>query len=63
MIDKIGLSVDDVTKTTGLGRTKVFELIRDGKLTARKIGTRTIILAEVLRVFLETLPAAGPRAS
>lgn len=59
----MGLTVQDVAKTTGIGRTKVFELIRDGKLPARKIGTRTIILAEDLKAFLDKLPPAGHRAA
>lgn len=62
MNDKISLTIQDVNKTTGIGRTKIFELIRDGKLPARKIGTRTIILAEDLKIFLDKLPSAGNRA-
>ncbi|MCZ8184217.1 MAG: helix-turn-helix domain-containing protein [Beijerinckiaceae bacterium] len=61
MNDKISLTIQDVSKTTGIGRTKVFELIREGKLPARKIGTRTIILAEDLKAFLDKLPQAGHR--
>ncbi len=61
MNDKISLTIQDVSKTTGIGRTKVFELIREGKLPARKIGTRTIILAEDLKSFLDKLPPAGHR--
>lgn len=63
MNDKISLTIQDVSKTTGIGRTRVFELIRDGKLLARKIGTRTIILAEDLKTFLDKLPSAGNRAA
>ncbi len=59
MNDKISLTIQDVSKTTGIGRTKIFELIREGQLPARKIGTRTIILAEDLKAFLDTLPPAG----
>lgn len=62
MKDKISLTIQDVSKATGIGRTKIFELIRDGKLPARKIGTRTIILAEDLKIFLDKLPSAGNRA-
>lgn len=63
MNDKISLTIQDVSKTTGIGRTKVFELIRDGKLPARKIGTRTLILAEDLKAFLDKLPSASNRAA
>lgn len=63
MNDKISLTIQDVSKTTGIGRTKVFELIRDGKLPARKIGTRTIILSDDLKAFLDKLPSAGHRTA
>lgn len=63
MNDKISLTIQDVSKATGIGRTKVFELIRKGQLPARKIGTRTIILAEDLKTFLATLPPAGRPAT
>lgn len=62
MNDKISLTIQDVSKTTGIGRTKVFELIRDGKLPARKIGTRTLILAQDLKAFIDKLPPAGHHA-
>lgn len=34
---------------TGIGRTKLYELIRDGKIETVKIGTRTLVKVESLR--------------
>ncbi len=41
------------------GRTTIYEEIRRGRLKARKIGRRTIILDEDLRRWLGTLPVCG----
>jgi excisionase family DNA binding protein len=44
----------------GIGRDKFYDLIREGKLPARKLGRRTLILAADLDAFLEALPRLGP---
>ena len=40
----------------GISRSKVYGEIRAGRLTARKIGDRTIILAEDGKAWRENLP-------
>ena len=40
------LSIADVCRESGLGRTLIFSEIRAGKLVARKCGRRTLILKE-----------------
>jgi excisionase family DNA binding protein len=54
-------TIADATKISGLGRTSIYELIGAGKIEARKAGTRTLIPAESLRAFLNSLPAADIR--
>lgn len=56
------LSVAEVCKTTGIGRTSIFNAIRDGKLRAVKLGNRTLIRAEDLKAFLDNLPAISSRS-
>ncbi|MHC2791944.1 excisionase family DNA binding protein [Mesorhizobium jarvisii] len=53
---KFGLTIDEAVDRSGIGRTKIFEAIKLGKLTARKAGRRTIILSEELSDFLKSLP-------
>jgi hypothetical protein len=50
-------SIDDVRRRTGVGRTSIFEAIRNGDLQARKYGHRTVILDADLRAWLEGLPS------
>lgn len=56
----LALSIDEAMVLTGIGRTKLFALIRDGAIPARKIGTRTIILRSELEAWLHTLPTVNP---
>lgn len=54
--EKFGFTVEEAAAAAGMGRTKVFEAIRLGKLKARKSGRRTIVLADDLRAYLASLP-------
>ncbi|MEC7817153.1 MAG: helix-turn-helix domain-containing protein [Pseudomonadota bacterium] len=50
----LAYSIADACKVTSLGRTRLYELIAQGRLESRKIGNRTIIPAASLRALLET---------
>ena len=41
---------------SGLGRDTIYKAIHTGRLPARKLGRRTIVLASDLQAFLESLP-------
>lgn len=60
--NKFGLTVEDAADLSSIGRTKIFEAIKLGKLTARKDGRRTIILAEELQAYLKSLPTTREAA-
>lgn len=60
--DKLALSINDACKTLGIGRTKLYELIGSGKLKARRIDRRTLILQMDIVDLLESLPQARPEA-
>jgi excisionase family DNA binding protein len=53
---KLSYSIPEVSRETGLGKTTVYKAITEGRLRARKFGNRTIILADDLDQFLNSLP-------
>jgi excisionase family DNA binding protein len=55
-IQKLSYSIAEAVELTGLGRSTIYEEIRSKRLLARKIGRRTIVLAEDLSSFLASLP-------
>jgi len=59
MDDKFGFTVEEAVRVAGIGRSKLYEAMRDGLLQARKFGRRTIILREDLLRFLAALPKGG----
>jgi excisionase family DNA binding protein len=59
---KAAYSIEEVKAATGFCRDTLYKLIRDKKLTARKCGKRTIVLAADLQRFLEELPTIGKAA-
>ena len=51
--EPLAYSVADACRVSTLGKTKIYALIAEGKLEARRIGTRTIIPAASLRALIE----------
>lgn len=62
-LEAIGLSVIEAARIAGVGRSTLYEALASGKLQARKLGTRTIILETDLRAWLASLPAMKPTAA
>ena len=52
----ISITVDDATAYCGIGKTKLYELVKEGRFTARKIGRRTLLLTAELDAYIESLP-------
>ena len=56
-------SISDAVRISGIGRTRLYELIADGQIEARKSGNRTLVLAASLRGYLAGLPPARLKAA
>ena len=56
---RLSYTIDEVVAATGLARTRIYNAIQSKRLTARKEGKATIILAQELTEFLWSLPARG----
>jgi excisionase family DNA binding protein len=55
-LQREALSIAEAGAVAGLGRTKIYQAITEGKLAVRKCGRRTLVLREDLREFLSSLP-------
>jgi excisionase family DNA binding protein len=56
---KLSVSVPEAVEMTGIGRSSLYALFKERKLTPRKSGKRTLILVEDLKRYVESLPAAS----
>src|SRR5580704_4355116 len=50
---------EKASEMTDTSRTRIFQAIRDGELTARKAGKSTIIEVDELRRWVRSLPTRG----
>jgi hypothetical protein len=59
--DAIAYSIPAAVQATGnaISRTRIFALIKSGDLDARKVGRRTVIIADSLRAFIARQPRAA----
>jgi excisionase family DNA binding protein len=51
---RISCTVEEACWATGLGRTTIYKLIKEGRIEAKKIGRRTVILVSTLLVEIES---------
>ena len=56
-MQKISVTLAEATTLSGIGRTSLYKLFNEGKLTPRKAGKRTLILVSDLEAFINSLPA------
>jgi len=51
--EPLAYSIADAVRVSSIGRTRIYSLINEGRLEARKIGKRTLIPAASLRRLIE----------
>ena len=51
--EPLAYSVDDACRVSSLGKTKLYELLNEGRLQVSKVGKRTLISAASLRALIE----------
>jgi predicted DNA-binding transcriptional regulator AlpA len=55
-MQKIAVTLREATELSGIGRSSLYKLFNQGKLTPRKAGRRTLILVEELQALVSSLP-------
>lgn len=61
-MDPLFLPIPDACRVLGIGRSKIYELIGNGRITVRKIGRKTLIPREELVAFAAGLPVASAKS-
>jgi excisionase family DNA binding protein len=51
--ERLSCTIDEACEATGLGRTKLYELIATGELIATTVGRRRLIMVRSLSVLLD----------
>jgi len=59
MTERLVYRPAEVQAALGIKNTKMWALVKEGKLETRKIGSATVIPAESLRAFVASLPKAN----
>jgi excisionase family DNA binding protein len=52
-MDPITVTVEGARKALGLGNTKIYELIGQGKLKTVKVGRRTLVKIDSIRALVD----------
>ncbi len=55
--EKLAYSIDETIKILPIGKTKLYEEIKKGRMRASKFGARTLIPAEAIKEWLSALPS------
>ncbi|WP_394730607.1 helix-turn-helix domain-containing protein [Altererythrobacter sp. GH1-8] len=50
---QLAYSIKQAAYLTSLGKTRIYELVREGKLVKRRVGRRSLITAESLHALIE----------
>jgi excisionase family DNA binding protein len=59
-MEKLLLTITETAAATGMSRSRIFELLREGELEAKRAGRRTLVTADSLRRCVDRLPPARP---
>jgi hypothetical protein len=55
-MQKAAYTIHETMSELGIGRTKLYQLIKEGRIIIHKIDKRTIVKAKSVRDFLDSLP-------
>lgn len=58
-MQKIAVTLSEATALSGIGRSSLYKLFNEGKLTPRKAGKRTLIIVAELEAYVRSLPTGG----
>lgn len=57
----LAYTITDASRVSGFSRTRLYQLFGEGRLTPRRAGRRTLVLASELQQLVSSLPPAPVR--
>ena len=57
MLTKLSMTVDEATAYCGIGKTKLYELVKTDQIAGRKMGRKTLLLTASIDEYVMSLPA------
>jgi len=51
--ERLTVPINEALRATGIGRTKLYQLISEGKIEVVKIGTRSLVTTRSLRAVFD----------
>jgi excisionase family DNA binding protein len=57
VFDRLAVTINDATRMSAIGRSKLYEFIKDGRLPIVKIGSKTLVRVDALKALLKSLEA------
>lgn len=61
-LEPITVRIPDALRLTGIGRSKLYELIQEGRIKTVKVGRMTLVRVDSLRTLLAVLGSDGATA-
>jgi excisionase family DNA binding protein len=58
-MDRIAYTLPEAARTAGVSRTRIFDAVRRGELTIRKVGRSSIVTHDDLLAWINSLPVKG----
>ena len=58
-MEKIAIPIPEAANISGISRSRLYELIKGGALSAKKNGRYTLILMDELKAYMASLPPSG----
>jgi excisionase family DNA binding protein len=62
VLEPLVLGVRDAATYVGLSKSRLYELIGEGSIEARKLGARTVVPVASLRAYVESAPRLSEAA-
>lgn len=61
-MEPISVRIPEAVRLTGVSRSRLYELMRDGEIQYAKVGSSTLILVDSLRSFIRSRRLSGDGA-